>query len=166
MKNNIGNDHTGLAFELQPAQVISPAGVIDTCRVMWHAEPVTVTADEVMRPDGGESGHTATDDAAEWLREVLADGPVSASDIKRMARDAGHMWRTVQRARGEIRARTRRRGYGPGAQWVWCIDAIDAIDAKPETLAPMDKLASMDAKNNCLCEYEADDNAYVFEVSE
>jgi putative DNA primase/helicase len=138
MKNNIGNDRTGLAFELQSAQVDSPARVIETCRVMWHAELVTITADEVTRPDDNESGHTATDDAAEWLREVLTDGPISASDIKRMARDAGHTSRIVQRARADIGVRTRGRRYGPGAQWVWC---IDAIDAKPITLAPMDKFS-------------------------
>jgi hypothetical protein len=46
MKNNIGHDRTGLAFELRSAQVDNPAGLIDTCQVVWDAEAVTVTAEE------------------------------------------------------------------------------------------------------------------------
>jgi hypothetical protein len=47
---------------------------------------------------------------------------------------------TVQRARIAIGAHTKRRGYGPGAEWVWCMDAIDAKDThrcQAQTLAPM-----------------------------
>jgi len=53
MKNNIGNDQTGLVFTVQSAQVENPAGLIETSRVMWGAEAVTVTADEATSPQCG-----------------------------------------------------------------------------------------------------------------
>lgn len=50
MKNNIGNDRSGLAFAIESAQVKSTAGLIETSRIAWESDPVTVTADEAMQP--------------------------------------------------------------------------------------------------------------------
>jgi len=36
MKNNVANDQTGLAFAVQATQVPSPAGLIETARVVWE----------------------------------------------------------------------------------------------------------------------------------
>lgn len=45
IKNNIGNDQAGLAFKVESFELDDD---IQTSRVMWDAEPVTVTADEAM----------------------------------------------------------------------------------------------------------------------
>jgi RecA-family ATPase len=47
VKNNIGNDSTGLAFRIESAEL--PGGISTSC-VSWEADPVTISADEAMQP--------------------------------------------------------------------------------------------------------------------
>jgi len=117
LKNNIGNDQTGLAFALQSARVISPAGSIETSRVLWESEAVAVTADEVMAPQGDPEQRSATDDARQFLAELLAAGPVRAGQIKKDADGAGLNWRTVQRAADRLGVQRRKEGMTGG--WLW-----------------------------------------------
>jgi putative DNA primase/helicase len=117
LKNNIGNDQTGLAFSVQSAQVKSPAGLIETSRVSWEAEAVTVTADEVMTPQGDSEERSAVDDAKQFLADLLADGPVRAGQIKKDADGAGLNWRTVHRAADRLGVQRRKEGMTGG--WLW-----------------------------------------------
>src|SRR6185369_10349073 len=48
IKNNIGNDETGLAFTIQSVTI---SGGIETSRVCWESEAVAITADEAMAPN-------------------------------------------------------------------------------------------------------------------
>jgi len=50
IKNNLGSDCSGLAFELSGVTLDSAAGPIDTCHVVWDSEPVEMTANEAMSP--------------------------------------------------------------------------------------------------------------------
>ena len=120
MKNNIGNDRTGLAFSVQSAQVDSAAGLIDTSRVMWEAEPVTVTADEAMR-EHAEGGQTAIDEAAEWLNELLTEegGKIDRRDALKSAEAMGFKARTVQRARKKMALIVEQSGFGKDKRSVW-----------------------------------------------
>jgi len=117
LKNNIGNDQTGLAFAVQSAQVASPKGLIDTSRVLWEPEAVTVTADEAMAPQGDPEERSAVDDARQFLADLLASGPVRAGQIKNDADGAGLNWRTVQRAADRLGVQRRKEGMAGG--WFW-----------------------------------------------
>jgi hypothetical protein len=83
------------------------------------------------------------------LKEILADGPLPAGNIKRMAATAGVAERTLQRARHALGVTARRQGWGPGAYYVWSMPAdppqhgnhgthgehaMDAMDAMPAEL--------------------------------
>lgn len=138
IKNNLGNDRTGLAFGLELAQVESPAGVIDTSRIIWESEAVTVTADEVLRPRDPDDAGSAREAAAEWLREVLADGPMPARDVRRQADEAGHNWATIRRAQREIGVNVARDGFGRGGRWRWSLDhrcSPNPIDAQSQDVS-------------------------------
>lgn len=117
LKNNIGNDKSGLAFAVQSAQVKSPAGLIETSRVMWEAEAVTVTADEAMASQGDPEERSAVEDARQFLAGLLADGPVHAGQIKKDADGAGFNWRTVQRAADRLGVVRHKDGMRGG--WLW-----------------------------------------------
>lgn len=117
LKNNIGNDQTGLAFAVQSAQVKSAAGLIETSRVLWEPEPVTVTANEVLVPQGDPEERSAVEDARQFLAGLLADGPVHAGQIKKDADGAGFNWRTVQRAADRLGVERKKAGMREG--WVW-----------------------------------------------
>ena len=119
LKNNIGNDQTGLAFAVQSAQVKSEAGLIETSRVIWEAEAVTVTADEAMALQGDPEERSAVEDAKQFLSGLLADGPVQASQIKKDAGAAGFNYRAVQRAAGRLDVKRHKEGMRGG--WVWSL---------------------------------------------
>ncbi len=96
MKNNIGPNSAGLAFRIEGANVQSGAGPLETSLVVWDSEPVTTTADEVMRTQVPEHG-SALREAEDWLRETLSE-PTPAAEISRMATDARISGKTLRRA--------------------------------------------------------------------
>jgi hypothetical protein len=109
VKNNIGNDTTGLAFTVQPHAL--PSG-IETSRVLWEAQPVTVTADEAMAPPPNETDRTMTEEAADLLRDMLARGRALARDIKRAATDSGISEKALRTARERVGVKIEREGVG------------------------------------------------------
>jgi hypothetical protein len=117
LKNNIGNDQTGLAFAVQSAQVKSAAGLIETSRVMWEAEAVTVTADEAMIQQGDPEERSAVEDARQFLTGLLTDGSISSKQIRADAEGAGYSWRTIQRAQKALGIEAVKEGMK--GQWVW-----------------------------------------------
>lgn len=89
-KNNLAPDTAGYRYVVKSNDESVPF-------IEWSEERETRTADEVL---GGPADKMhAVDTAEEWLREVLAEGPVSSKRMKELAKDAGHSWRTVERAR-------------------------------------------------------------------
>lgn len=116
IKNNIGNDQSGLAFTVESHSL---PGNIETSRVSWEAEAVTITADEAMAPQGDPEELSALDDAKEFLSTLLADGPVSSKQIRGDAEGAGHSWQTVRRAQKALGIEAHKEGMkGP---WLWCL---------------------------------------------
>jgi len=126
LKNNIGNDQSGLAFAVQSARVKSAAGLIETSRVMWEAEAVTVTADEAMALQGDPEERSAIDDAREFLAGLLVDGPVQAGQIREDAKEAGLNWRTVQRAADRLGVVRHKDGMRGG--WLWALKSCTEDD--------------------------------------
>jgi hypothetical protein len=49
------------------------------------------------------------------LKEILADGPMAAGNVKRQAATAGVAERILHRARQALGVTTRRQGFGQGA---------------------------------------------------
>jgi hypothetical protein len=111
-KQNLGPKAQSLAFRI----VADPGG--RQPRVEWQGESshsaealLTIPADE----------HGARGEAAEFLRDVLRDGPLPAREIQREASQAGISHRTLWRAKKELGVRARKLG-GPmerGQRWEW-----------------------------------------------
>jgi hypothetical protein len=94
------------------------------------------------------------------LKEILADGPLAAGNVKRLAATAGVAERTLQRARHALGVTARRQGFGPGAIYVWSMPA-DPAEAMAQGTHGMD---AMDATchgvvegGTHLVEYDPDD---------
>jgi hypothetical protein len=109
-------------------------------QVVWSDEPVTVTVKEALRP--GVEMHARDDehelgDCAEWLRETLAGGRVSAAELRHACQEAGFAWSTLHRVRLRIGAGTRREGFGAGSKSYWYLrdatkhGSIASIDLTP-----------------------------------
>ena len=56
-------------------------------------------------------------EAVEFLRDLLADGPVASNDVKRQSREAGISERTLWRAKSQIGVIATKQGMEGG--WTW-----------------------------------------------
>jgi len=108
VKCNLSPDLGGLAYRLESAEEVP--------FLHWEAAPVEQEADTLLGEARGER-RSELEEAAEWLREVLAEGPLPAVDLQRQAREAGIAWITVRRAKRVAGAASRRQGTA----WVWAL---------------------------------------------
>lgn len=108
LKSNLGPPPATLAFEIS-------AG-----RVAFEAEPVEMDIAAALRGPNETHQPTPGDEAADFLREVLADHPVPAAEILTLAEGAGVSERTLKRARERVGVRSfREGGLGASGRWVW-----------------------------------------------
>lgn len=118
IKNNIGPDTGGLAYRIEPVEV---AG----CPVVsWETALVNVSADDALASERGDGmERTERDDAADWLVDLLRLGPVLSKDVQREAKDAGHSWGTVRRAKAQLGIGSRKRSFDGPHEWYLPEDA-------------------------------------------
>jgi hypothetical protein len=129
LKNNLSRPQPGLAYRIEEFTVPSAAGpseTIETSRVVWENAPVTLTADEVMSQADPEEA-SALKEARDWLKDTLADGPVSSTEIERQAKALGISNATLRRAKKSLKVRATKR---TGPQGGWNCELEDAQDAQ------------------------------------
>lgn len=130
IKSNLIEKPDGLAFE-----------IVDGV-VLWFDGPVNIDADALLGHVDGDRGNK--DEAAEWLTDLLAVGPLATDEIKTAADAEGYSWRTLNRAKKLVGVVSEREGYAKAGRWAWSLpeypkDAT-AKDANPvaNTWHPMD----------------------------
>jgi archaellum biogenesis ATPase FlaH len=119
LKNNLGQDKSGLAYSIESHQLEGGDEPIQTSRIMWESELVDMQADEAF---GGALNYEERDEmrgAKEFLTEALADGRVRASDVQNSAKQAGHSPTTLGRAKRAMKIISEREGFGPKAIYYW-----------------------------------------------
>ena len=120
-KCNLGAPPPGLAFRI----VGSPP------RLDWELAPVRLRADDlVARPPDQTAKQRgpqpqARNAAAEWLAELLKDGPMPVVDIREQAKAADLSWPTVRRASEKLGIIPVRQGFGPEGVWFWAMPDQD-----------------------------------------
>lgn len=116
IKNNVGNDKTGLAYRLL-------AGCGGIPAVAWEPDPVSMSVDDALRNDdhagGKDDGGTERQEAVAWLRAALAAGPVEARNVYDRAQKDGIAKRTLDRAKHDLRVIAYREGFGADGSWRW-----------------------------------------------
>jgi putative DNA primase/helicase len=116
-ETNIARSHTGLAFKIEPKT--TPAGM-QVSAVVWDG-PVKVSADEALTAaTGTRTLQPALVDARDFLRILLAEGPVAAKAIRAEASDAGISYPSLRRAAEFLGVKARRIGGIAGrGSWIW-----------------------------------------------
>ena len=122
LKNNLGADGTGLAFEIQPTTARTEAGELPTTSLLWFDGEITTTAAEILAAGGSahERGEALTE-AEAFLAALLAEGPVSSEKIRRQSNAAGLSWAAVRRAKEALKISVRKCGLAGG--WEWSLPA-------------------------------------------
>jgi putative DNA primase/helicase len=127
-KNNLGPDQTGLAFSIDGCTI---TGGIETSRISWEPNPVSISANEVLALEPPED-RTATDEAADLLRQLLSPGPMKAQDVQREARQAGISEKALRRARERLGITPRKAAFSGG--WTWELSTEDAPNVEDAPL--------------------------------
>jgi hypothetical protein len=134
-KNNLAAKPPGLAFRLVPAG--------SAVRVEWDSDPVTVDADEALAGPEPRAERSEREEAADFLREILAGGPVASEDLKRQARAAGIAERTLFRAKRDLGVKADKDGFRGG--WVWSLPPKPAKGATPAYIGKGGNLGNLGA---------------------
>ena len=117
-KSNIGPDTDGYRFDLRQAEFAD--GVVGSY-VAWgealkgDARNLLAQAERIPN----DSDRSEIEDAKDFLRELLANGPVEAKDVREEVDGFGHAWRTVERAKKEMGVLSRREGFGKQSKCWW-----------------------------------------------
>ena len=87
-KSNIGPDGGGFYYFLEVGEVPGHPG-LSNIHVLW-GEPVDGTARQLLaKAESIETDQGATGEAAAWLRKMLVDGSLSASEVLTQAKKMG-----------------------------------------------------------------------------
>ncbi|MDI1300609.1 MAG: AAA family ATPase [bacterium] len=157
-KSNIGPDDGGVSYTLES---VTLDGGIVTSRTRW-GEIIAGSAREILGDveSTSEAGGNPVDDAAEFLREALANGSVTVKNLKIDADGSGHSWATVRRAKTKLGVISLREGYGEDGGWSWKLQ--NTIHAHQNTKGAHSKSVSMYGNGEHLC--PADDDREGFSV--
>ena len=132
-KANLSRPAPSLAF------VLDTVGEVP--RVRWLGE--SEQSAETLLAVKDETAARPRDEAAAFLREVLADGPLPARDVYRQAEDAGISARTLKRAKSLLGVAAVKAGApGAGGQgWSWELPkgATSDEECQQKTVAPFGK---------------------------
>ena len=83
---------------------------------MWRGVS-GLTADALLVVPSSQEDRSALEDAKEFLRELLAGGPVRVRDIQRQARETMIAEKTLDRAKQALSVRAKKEGFRNGWQW-------------------------------------------------
>jgi putative DNA primase/helicase len=118
-KSNIGPDEGGFAYSLQLVPMPSRDD-IEASIAVW-GERIVGTAREILaeaetvRGDDDEGGKFR--EAKDWLLDFLMDGPRGAKECRSASSRDGHRWRTIERAKTELKISSVRGDSG----WAWAL---------------------------------------------
>jgi len=135
LKNNLAPLPVALAFELSEGQFL------------WRGE-TSISAAALLMPDGDDGERTALAEAQEFLRDLLADGPVEAEEVEKQRRRAGVAEPTLRRAKATLGVRSRREGgIAGGGRWLWAYDGNPPKVINPTNIENMITLDDPDTKS-------------------
>lgn len=135
-KMNLASNPTGLAY------------CIDDGAVRWEADPVHMTADELLANETKAAAgfrESRKSEAAEWLGERLSDGPVPSKDVFREGKEAGFGEKTLRAAFESIGGKPSKSAMdGP---WYWSLRSNPTAAERASPRASSKAQASEDATN-------------------
>jgi hypothetical protein len=117
VKNNIGRKAYGVGYSIC-TKIISDN--IEAAAVVWDDSPVDVTADQAIAANAAAArGEGSMSEAREFLKELLANGPVDAAEGGKAAKANSISERTLARARKQLGVKATKGGFGEG--WTWSL---------------------------------------------
>jgi putative DNA primase/helicase len=119
-KSNVGIDGSGYRYSLEQRLLPTWPGMTASS-VIW-GRSIDGNAREILAlaEDGqSSSSRTKTGEAKQWLRDLLADGPLAANVVKDIAASAGFSTKVLRTAREELGVKTAKGSFEDG--WTWSL---------------------------------------------
>lgn len=113
IKNNVSRDAGGLAYR------VVDDGQDGRALVRWEPGVVELDVDEALGGQVNERVGGPLQEATDWLRDVLVDGPQPAAELKHRAKIDGIAQRMLDRAKKELGVQATREGFGSAGRWMW-----------------------------------------------
>jgi putative DNA primase/helicase len=110
LKNNLGKDEVGFAYTIEPYRLEGTD--IETSRVMWENELISVDANDAFGGDMDREQKPALDRAQEFLREYLREGPAKVSEVFKDAKSSDCAEITIRRAAAKLGVVYEQQGFG------------------------------------------------------
>lgn len=126
-KSNIGPDDGGFAYALERQEV---APEVEGQRVRWLESLEGSARDILTEAESDPNADDAGEDAAGFLRGLLADGPMAAKAVFSEASGAGYSKDQMNRAGRRLNVAKEKRGMAGG--WVWALPAPEGGGKGPE----------------------------------
>lgn len=124
-KSNIGPDEGGVSYAVETCTL--PGGII-TSRVTWTGT-MAGSARDILGTVESEGSRSATDEAMDFLRDLLAHGPVAVREAQEGADEAGISAKALRVARERLGVKSARSGFRGPVSW-------SLPPATPEASAP------------------------------
>jgi putative DNA primase/helicase len=93
-------------------------------KIVWGGV-TSHTADSLLAIPSSPEERSATEDAADFLKDALSGGAVDSKEMMRQARQAGIAERTLHRAKKVLGVTSKRDAFGRAGKWLWCLDCQD-----------------------------------------
>ncbi|HEU4649010.1 MAG TPA: AAA family ATPase [Gemmatimonadales bacterium] len=144
VKNNLSQHPPALTFTLAETEG-------GWARITWGGTSAH-TADDLVAADAEPGERSKLDEAMDLLREWLADGPVLATEVQRLARENSIADKTLRRAKERLRIESLPHGAKRERKWSWQLPAAglggqscprDHLSRNPRVTAGSDE-ASID----------------------
>ena len=117
-KSNIGKDDGGFNYELHLGPVPTHPD-INTTSVRW-GDWIDGHARDILRDsEQSNEDRSSLDEAKQFLRDYLEDGPRDSKSVLSESRKQQISRTTLHRAKGQLKVKITKHGFGKGGGWQW-----------------------------------------------
>ena len=88
-----------------------------------------MTAEEALAPTESKEERTAKDDAVDFLKDLLSDGPMKEREVHKEAQQVGISRKTLRMALLELGIKPKKIGFNP-SYWIWGFSYEDALKSE------------------------------------
>ena len=118
-KTNVGPKVPGIAYSVTTVTVRDG---IQAQKLTFESEPEHRKASELLNPEQSSDQKSQVDQACDWLKDALRDGPKESKQLAKEAKDAWISNYCFKAARKKLGVRPMK-GDGPNAPWVMALPA-------------------------------------------
>jgi putative DNA primase/helicase len=113
-KNNLHEMMTTLVYRVEPVDIRHKRILVRVSRIRWDNEPAHLTADQAIASTKAPPRTAKVDD---FLQKLLADGPMSNTEVMAAARDNGFTEGQIKRAKERLKIASKKDGLQGGWKW-------------------------------------------------